>query len=74
MCRAVVIGTKFGFYSDSHFKILQSFKLSSKFLNAGLIGEIINENSPVIIFKKFERLLNNLSIQRQIFYFEIIHQ
>ena len=46
LCRAVIIGVKYGFYSDDHLEIIKLLKFSSKFLNFNLIGTIINENEP----------------------------
>jgi hypothetical protein len=46
LCRAVIIGVKYGFYSDDHLRILNSFKFSTEFLQYNLIANIINENKP----------------------------
>jgi hypothetical protein len=46
ICRATIIGVKYGFYSDDHLEILRLTKFSDKFLSFNLIGTIVNEKEP----------------------------
>ena len=62
ICRAVIIGVKYGYYSDDHLKILNTFKLSNEFLLSNLIGIVLNENKPEQILKKLKDVMYNLKI------------
>jgi hypothetical protein len=69
--RAVIIGVKYGFYSDDHLDILYKFKFSAKFLSSNLIGTIVNDKEPKFIYKKFKDVIEYLEIDLDTFYIEI---
>ena len=62
ICRATIIGVKYGFYSDDHLEILNILKFSAKFLSFNLIGTIVNEKEPKQIIKKLNDVVEYLEI------------
>ena len=71
LCRAAIIGVKYGFYGEDQIKIIQKFRLSPKFVRFNLIASIINEKEPATILKKFDELLEYLEINEELFVIEI---
>ena len=62
ICRATIVGVKYGFYSDDHLEILNILKFSAKFLSFNLIGTIVNEKEPKQIIKKLNDVIEYLEI------------
>ena len=57
LCRAIVVGVKYGSYSDESFEILRKIRLPLTLLSDALVFSMINKKDPFYIEEQIKRSL-----------------